>query len=361
MSKRAESGKGEKTMTSRGKEEEEEEEVESFLKPLRRKEPSSRNMARRTDDLVNKDWATELGVEDEEDVEQTAEMEDTELRVWSCPICSTKIEEKERNTSTFCKEVNRHLQTRHQKEVKKRMREHAKFGAYASGLGIREITKPIQAADLPHDQRWWTCPVCDKGLPEVPSRWQREMSKRLHLAEHGIGMKEAFQWKRKNMQGTSKFNMAEWTRKSKEEKSDKGVESLRKLLGPYGHNIVKLRITWPKKERAKAKGKPEEISKEPRRGYYVCCSKCRREAKPLARKAKKDLEQKKRVGMCMQYQFGKTVLPKEFGKNELMPKHCWWAKYTSNECHGNVEIFRLAWSMTKEEIAERAKIENQRE
>ena len=139
-----------------------------------------------------------------------------------------------------------HLRQRHLKEVKKALKQNEEFGAGQTGLGLKELMKPIEfSKDLPEEQRACTCPYC-KERPAECSRWQTEMSTRAHLRKCNPGKSLRDMYKDAQKEGGNKYDMAKWTAAKKEEKSVEAIRKLNKVLGKHGYDIIKVDVKWPR-------------------------------------------------------------------------------------------------------------------
>ena len=90
----------------------------------------------------------------------------------------------------------------------------------------------------------------------------------------GTSLKEMYTAAQKEL---DRDKMAEWTAASKEEKSIAAVQKFNEELGLLGHDIVRAAVHWP-----------QLGGKEERRGFFKTCKKCRRDAKEITSKSKKD-------------------------------------------------------------------------
>lgn len=249
-------------------------------------------------------------------------------RVWHCPFCTTSVE-SDRGGRWMSGTIQNHLRQRHLKETQKRLEENGEFGAGQTGLGLREMMKPIEfSSQVPETQRAFTCPYCKEGIGEC-SRWQMEMSKRTHLRKCSPGKSLADMYRDARKKQGSTYDMGKWTAAAKEEKSLQAVKDWNKKLGKKGHEIIRVAIQWPL-----AEGECKQ-----RKGYFQVCNKCRFEPRYLNQQKKK----------CT----------KVTGTQLEKPAGCWWWRYTKagteEQNRDNKVALVAAWEMTAREVEERDK------
>lgn len=103
-----------------------------------------------------------------------------------CPFCNVSVTSDEGET-WMSGAIQNHLRQMHLKETQTRLEGDGEFGAGQTGLGLRELMKPIEfSSQVLEVQRTFTCPYWPEGVGKC-SRWQKEMKKRTHLRKCSPG------------------------------------------------------------------------------------------------------------------------------------------------------------------------------
>ena len=176
----------------------------------------------------------ELFEDDPHDKPQTRR-ERNVATMWTCPLCEevfVPLKNKPLN-----RQRNNHLRARHSE---------VELGD--PRLHLRHRVAVVTATNqIPLEQRSWTCPFCDKGLPEMESRSSREKSINWH-----------FQTEHKRRDTSLKGRVAARRRRLKLTKGTKAVGLPRPELGPKlkkaaalkrnvqvgNHDMVEVPINW---------------------------------------------------------------------------------------------------------------------
>ena len=183
--------------------------------------------------------------------------------------------------------INNHIKDRNLQERRAIVAENCKTTALAvggrqmginarTGLGLTGGTmEPAVPADIPDEQRAWSCPYCSLGLPELGTRWQMEVSKRLHLAQAhpGKSMKRAYDDYRKKFRTMHREKYRQTCREQdgRKQQREEALKANRDKWGADGHEIEYCPVDF----RDKARGK------RPREKH---CRKCRVNVKGLKRR-----------------------------------------------------------------------------
>eukprot|EP00928_Gymnodinium_smaydae_P014236 TRINITY_DN15187_c0_g1_i2.p1 TRINITY_DN15187_c0_g1~~TRINITY_DN15187_c0_g1_i2.p1 ORF type:complete len:1309 (+),score=143.51 TRINITY_DN15187_c0_g1_i2:215-4141(+) len=264
----------------------------------------------------------EAGPEGKEESEEGQKRHKVET--WKCPCCPLEIKCKGGVRRNFLAAVQRHFYSRHAKEFKSAKSKAKKEGRKNTGLGVRQVLKPVIATNLPESARDWTCWVCKLGLPFIEDKWLRDQSRAIHMKKHKIEPRKAYFKKQKAMQGSEKHNMAKWTARYKEEKAKKSFEKMKEELDKVGHDMVKEEIVFP--ETASRRKRP-----------FITCRKCRIRGEGA-------VENERKCG-----------LPKQFASWDKWPRPQWWAKFTTKECRSNKLKLVKIWNMSRQELKIRDK------
>jgi hypothetical protein len=127
---------------------------------------------------------------------------------WSCPVC--KLELKARNSCLMSTAKANHLKSRHPTFNLKLVQ------SYRS----KPVIEPV--AELPMDQRDWSCPICsNKGLPPLPyQEYKRSVAKHCQN-EHPDETPHTLWWKRSKgkpkREGFGKHVVKNWQKYRKEQ------------------------------------------------------------------------------------------------------------------------------------------------
>jgi len=276
-----------------------------------RKGPASSAKARSGIRTAGKAKCARGGSKEEEEEDRPAGAEQT----WRCRLCLL-VKRRPPNAGPLWRQytIANHLRKAHKKELQ----EERARGVKNTRFGAREyVDVPVPTAQMPQEQRAWTCYVCKRGLGHH-ERSVHEKAVREHFkAEHpAITAQEAYDALRKDVIGTR-----DATRKHFKElaakKSAEALELYRRQLGPLGHDIQEVDLDLP----GTAQG----------RNKYKCCVRCRLNGRELTVQWRKGCRRKCDPSL-------KT------------PSRTWWQKIAPRG--GNEKLLRETWGLTEERVQE---------
>lgn len=188
--------------------------------------------------------------------------QDAEEDVWTCQLCAWTARGRGKNLQD---KVSNHLSRRHPEERKRKVEQNLatiqlmrrrELERTRSGLSTRLLLEPVHAADLPKEERAWTCWRCGLGLPEL-SRYHMQGSKRYHMkTAHGVGdlRKEYFNERKKDpeasLQQARKGIQASGKRRRR---MDATTQAWQEWFPK--HNIVELPLTSARRSSRAAEAK----------------------------------------------------------------------------------------------------------
>ncbi len=168
-----------------------------------------------------------------------------------------------------------------------------------------ELVRPTPATSaLPKEQRAWSCPYCDKGLPEL-NRYLASWSRQYHvLQEHpGKNMRQVYKDYRKihKEEHRSKYRATAAKKDGRAKYRTAALKKQNAKLGKRGHEIGYLPVIF------------EENAKGYRRPKEKYCMKCRKSAKTISSRESAGHK-------CDEYKGTKTL-------RTLRPTHETWARW----------------------------------
>lgn len=93
-----------------------------------------------------------------------------DTKTWKCPLCE-EVLDITKGDKIDRKKVEIHLSRQHPKILEKDRRQNAKFGRVRTGLGLRELTWPIEFVKMSKSdmqtKAQFVCPLCDMCMPKL--------------------------------------------------------------------------------------------------------------------------------------------------------------------------------------------------
>lgn len=105
-----------------------------------------------------------------------------DTKTWKCPPCDEVLDITKGDTIDR-KKVEIHISRNHPKSLEMDRRNNAKFGRLRTGLGLRELTWPIEFVKLNKSdmqtKAQFVCPLCDMCMPKQPQDFDDQKLKYL--------------------------------------------------------------------------------------------------------------------------------------------------------------------------------------
>ena len=178
-------------------------------------------------------------------------------RNWPCPVCKTVFtatgpSEEAATAKLTVKRTNR-IQQRHKDQ------KHA-FGPHTQ---IRKPVIPEVSADIPMDQRGWSCPMprCNMGLGSMSSRWARDQAIERHRKPCHPEVTRAEWYHKRWKQWKSPKQISLQQSKVQLAITVRTKKLAAKDMSPNGHSLLQFLPDWDS-------WKPTESSKK--RDYFTC-------------------------------------------------------------------------------------------
>eukprot|EP00438_Fugacium_kawagutii_P026866 Skav221162 [mRNA] locus=scaffold85:207301:216528:+ [translate_table: standard] len=183
-------------------------------------------------------------------------------QTWVCPLCEVEIYEKPgpRARKLFQSKRWNHLITRHTAEERRQV---PRFGAATQLI--------VPSEQIPEDERAWSCPECNKGLPTLPKHWHESSVREHFRLEHpDTNPKEAYHNKQRRNTKLRK-RMSSRGRHVGSLKSAAAIANLESWAAETDHVLSYIKIF-------------HDPSRE-KRGLFtqhcLACSRCRRKGNPV--------------------------------------------------------------------------------
>ena len=209
-----------------------------------------------------------------------------------------------------------------------------------TGLALTDLLRPVETTDkLPKEARCWTCPLCKEGLPQANmKRYQKALNIKWHMAKKHpkckLNLTQLYRKARKVFKEEYKERYNEANKEAKQRMVDKSLQRLREKWGPLGHDMgqvkIKMATFW---------------GKEPRKGAFKACRKCRITDKALAMQERKGTFKGKKVNLqCEGPEKAAYTRPNTFA----------WNRYV-NANEANEQVMKEFFGVSQEEVEYRRK------